>query len=283
MLDKADEALAALITATQNREAQEPYQDARKVIAAGREKLETEFHQAYLTEFRQHTSKVKEAESFSDVDASLTLVGEEDLEETLKFKELATKVRKYCDEELAALDQRVGVLLGDANLQAENNPFSPETICDAYQQACHALETSMKVRTVLRKLFDDHVVDAVRAIYKDVNALLVKNSILPKIRYGAKKSADKAKAAGGKAGAAAAKDDDDKAAEPAEGGAAAEQNLFSLLQNLVGGAGGGGGPGGRLSPAPGGGKLEPPAGYGSPIWLEKGPGVGFPGGQPGRG
>jgi len=280
MLDKADEALAALITATQNREAQEPYQDARKVIAAGREKLETEFHKAYLTEFRQHTSKVKEAESFSDVDASLTLVGEEDLEETLKFKELATKVRKYCDEELAALDQRVGVLLGDANLQAENNPFSPETICDAYQQACHALETSMKVRTVLRKLFDDHVVDAVRAIYKDVNALLVKNSILPKIRYGAKKSADKAKAAGGKAGAAAAKDDDNKAAEPAEGGAAAEQNLFSLLQNLVGGAGGGGGPGGGVALPPGAVILQGAELLGSLTKLQKGDASGLPGGLP---
>src|SRR5258706_14959352 len=238
MLDKADEALAALITATQNREAQEPYQDARKVIAAGREKLETEFHQAYLTEFRQHTSKVKEAESFSDVEASLSLVGEDDLEETLKFKELATKVRKYCDEELAALDQRVGVLLGDANLQADSNPFSPESICDAYQQACHSLETTRQVRGVLRKLFDDHVIDAMRAIYKDVNALLVKHGILPKIRYGAKKSADKAKSSG-KAGAAS-KDEDKEAAEPGEEEkAAGEQNLFSLLQNLVGGGGAG--------------------------------------------
>ncbi|HEY3077648.1 MAG TPA: DUF1631 family protein, partial [Burkholderiales bacterium] len=158
MLDKADEALTALVTATQNREAQEVYQDTRKLVAAERQKLETEFHQAYLTEFRKHTSKVKDAESFADLEASLTLVGEEDLEETLKFRELATKLRKYCDEELAALDQRVGVLLGDANLQAENNPFSPETICDAYQQACHALDTNMKVRGVLRKLFDDHVV-----------------------------------------------------------------------------------------------------------------------------
>src|SRR5436190_18120870 len=194
---------------------------------------------------------------------------------------MLSKLRKYCDEELAALDQRIGVLLGDANLQAANNPFSPESICDAYQQACHTLDTNMKVRTVLRKLFDDHVVDAVRAIYKDVNALLVKNSILPKIRYGAKKSADKAKTAG-KPGAAAAKDDDDKAAEPAEGAAAAEQNLFSLLQNMVGGAGGGGGGGG-----PGGGVALPPGAVilqgsellGSLTKLQKGDASAIPGGM----
>ena len=240
MLEKSDEALATLVSGTQNREAQQLYQDTRKVLASDKEKLETEFHKAFLTEFQKSTSKIKDAaQSFSELEASLTLVGEEDLEETLKFKELATKLRKFCDEELAALDQRVGVLLGDANLQADNNPFSPESICDAYQQACHSLETTAPVRGVLRKLFDDHVIDAVRAIYKDLNALLVKNGILPKIRYGAKKSADKAKSSG-KAGAKDSKEDDEdeeKAGEAAEGAAAGEQNLFSMLQKLVGGGG----------------------------------------------
>src|SRR5215813_2487051 len=117
MLEKSDEALTTLISGTQNREAQQLYQDARKVVASGRSKLETEFHKAFLTEFQKHTTKLKDAaQSFAELEASLSLVGEEDLEETLKFKELATKLRKFCDEELAALDQRVGVLLGDANL-----------------------------------------------------------------------------------------------------------------------------------------------------------------------
>ena len=44
MLEKSDEALATLISGTQNREAQSLYQDTRKVLAAGRSKLETEFH-----------------------------------------------------------------------------------------------------------------------------------------------------------------------------------------------------------------------------------------------
>ena len=244
MLEKSDEALTTLISGTQNRDMQQLYQDTRKVLATDKQKLETEFHKAFLREFQKHTSKIKDATgSFSELEeTSLTLVGEEDLEETLKFKELGTKLRKFCDEELAALDQRVGVLLGDASLQAENNPFGPENICGAYQRACQSLDTTMKVRGALRKLFDDHVIDAVRAIYKDVNALLVKNGILPKIRYASKKSADKAKT-GDKAGAADAKDDGDEKqdAEKEKAAGADEQNLFSLLQNLVGGAGGGGG------------------------------------------
>src|SRR5690349_18895797 len=182
MLDKADQSLTTLTTGAQNRESREIFQDARKVVGGNRQHIETEFQKAFLADFQRHTSKIKDGvQSFSEIDKSLSLVKEEDLEETLKFRELAIKVRRYCDEELTALDQRLGVLLGDANLQADNNPFSPESICHAYQYVCHSLDTTTQVRDVLRRLFDDHVIDAMRAIYKDVNALLVKNAILPEI------------------------------------------------------------------------------------------------------
>src|SRR6185436_18417422 len=118
-----------------------------------------------------------------DVMDRLELIGEDDFEETLKFNNMAAKLRAYCDEELIALDQRVGVLLGDANLQANDNPFSPNVICDAYKDACRQVDAPPAVRRVLLKLFDDHVLDDVRSMYKAVNGLLVQNAILPKIRY----------------------------------------------------------------------------------------------------
>jgi hypothetical protein len=234
MLDKADAALVALIGEERNREAQKAYQDTRKLLGAESKKLQTEFQKFYTKEFRTRSKTPDDAsKSSSETHTSLTLVGNEDLEETLKFKELSTKLRRFCDEELVALDQRVGVLLGDANLQADANPFSPEAICDAYQQACHEVAADPKVRAAMRKLFDDHVIDAVRAIYKAVNALLVKGGILPKIRYQTTRSRDSkvAGAKAGKGGAGAKGDGDDDEGEGDTDAAAA--NLFSLLQNLV--------------------------------------------------
>jgi hypothetical protein len=110
----------------------------------------------------------------------------------------------------------------------------------AYQKACRALDSNAKVRDVLLQLFDDHVVDAVRSIYKDVNALLVKNSILPKIRYGVSKRA------GSKAGAKGAPEGEDEKSEADASDAAvapSEENIFAMLQNLVAKAGGGAGGG----------------------------------------
>lgn len=227
MLDKAPDALDALIMATQAREARELYQDARKVVAGQRQKLETEFQKFYLTEFRNRILLVRDpAHTFPEQMMSLKLVGDDDLQETLAFREMAGKLRRYCEEELAALDQRVGVLLGDANLNADMNPFSPQAMCDAWQQASRTVSDKIKVRGELLKLFDDHVIDALRSIFKEVNALLVKNSILPKIRYGVSKSKD-----GKRAGAHGEEDEapEEAAAAPAE----AEANVFSLLQNLV--------------------------------------------------
>ncbi|HET9403939.1 MAG TPA: DUF1631 family protein, partial [Burkholderiales bacterium] len=239
MLDKVEERLTTLVSETQNRETQELYTETRDKTLAQRDAFEQQFRTRFLKEFQQRSNRVKKiGQSFSEFDLSsleLDLVGEDDLEETLKFNNVAAKLRRFCDDELNALDQRVGVLLGDADLQSEDNPFSPQAICDAYKHACRQVDTGVKVRMVLLKLFDDHVVDDIRSIYKDVNTLLVKNSILPKIRYGVSRQE------GGKAPAAGARDPSEAPAAPAADKApAGEQDFFSLMQNLMksGGAGG---------------------------------------------
>ncbi len=148
--------------------------------------MEKQFKASYLGEFRRRSDRARKmGQTFGEPDDSLQLelVGEDDFEETLKFNNMAAKLYAFCDEELIALDQRVGVLLGDANLGANDNPFSPQVICDAYKQACRHAVADARVRRVLLKLFDDHVLDDVRSMYKAVNAMLVQNSILPRIRY----------------------------------------------------------------------------------------------------
>ena len=104
------------------------------------------------------------------------------LERERRLRADTAAMRQYCDEELLALDQRVGVLIGDADLQAEDNPFTPQAICDAYKKTCRQVDSNVDVRMVLLRLFDDHVLDEMRAVYKAVNGLLIQNSILPIMR-----------------------------------------------------------------------------------------------------
>ncbi len=245
MFDKVEEKLTAHANETQNKEEKDLYVDARDKSLAKREAAEQQFRTRYLKEFQQRSNKAKKiGQSFSDFDMSsleLGLVGEDDLEETLKFSNMAAKLRRFCDEELNALDQRVGVLLGDADLQSEDNPFSPQAICDAYKHSCRQVDAdSVKVRLVLLKLFDDFVADDIRSIYKDVNELLVKNSILPKIRYGVSKTEGGKAPAGGKDKAEGQGD-----APASDKALPSEQDFFTMMQNLMKATAGAGGlPGG---------------------------------------
>ena len=243
MLDKVEDTLWGLADHTHDRELRDLYITAKDKALAQRKQIEEHFRENYLAEFTNRINR-KQRDEFSRFDLStleLGLVNDEDLEETLKVNEMAGKLRRYCEEELHALDQRVGVLIGDANLQGEGNPFSPQAVCSAYKQTCRHLEPNLKVRMIFHKLFDDHVLDDVRSIYKDLNALLSQRSILPKIRYGVRRSTGGVHARSGLAaglppaltaggGVPGAAVGDAGYAADAGGG---EQDFFAVLQGLM--------------------------------------------------
>jgi hypothetical protein len=235
MLDKADEALWNLANSGTERELRDRYLKAKDKVRSERHLLEEQFRDNYLAEFERRMHRDgKSPQQFSQYDFTSTelgLVADDDLEETLKLNDMAAKVRRYCEEELAALDQRVGVLVGDATLQGEGNPFSPQAICSAFKQACRHVEPDLKVRMVFHALFDDHVLDDIRSIYKDLNALLVQRSILPKIRYGTRRGADGATP---QSGSAAGELSEGARAAGARGEGGSEQDFFAVLQNLLG-------------------------------------------------
>jgi hypothetical protein len=61
----------------------------------------------YLAEFERRAKRETKRDEFSQYDLSsleLGLVNDEDLEETLKVNDMAAKLRRYCEEELNALD-----------------------------------------------------------------------------------------------------------------------------------------------------------------------------------
>lgn len=218
MLDKANEALNALEAETRDTEAQALYRATRDQALGQRDKIESQFRSRYLREFQIRSNRARKiGNDYADIDlddVELALVGEDDLEETLKFNAMTARLRQYCEEELMALDQRVGVLFGDAGLLSEDNPFAPQAIADAWKQTCAQVHADVEVRLVLLKLFDEFVLDEIRGIYRAVNALLVQNSILPKLR-GAGVRKERAKT------------------PPAAETRGPEQDFFALLQNLM--------------------------------------------------
>ncbi|HYL18383.1 MAG TPA: DUF1631 domain-containing protein [Burkholderiales bacterium] len=193
MLDKVEDALWGLANNTHDRERRDLYITAKDKALAQRKYIEDQYRANVLAEFdarMRHDRKQRDDFSHFELGSlELGLVNNDDLEETLKINEMAAKLRRYCEDELNALDQRIGVLIGDANLHGEGNPFSPQVVCNSFKQTSRQIESNLKIRMIFHKLFDDHVLDDVRSIYKDLNDLLVQRSILPKIRYGMRRPA----------------------------------------------------------------------------------------------
>lgn len=185
MLERADEALYAIAEKEADGELQRRTLDARALVVDHRAGIEEQFRARWLAEFRKRTQTAQKlAPSVSDIGADeLELVAEDDLNETLRFNDLAARLRGACDEALAALDQRVRVVLGDAALKPEDDPFGPAVICDGFKQACRALDFPLDLRLELTRIFDEEALDAIGAAYDDVNELFIDNGILPKIRY----------------------------------------------------------------------------------------------------
>ena len=234
MLSRADATYGELLEKTQDADAQAVLNGARDLAGRARSLIESEFQARYAKGFAKRVRKVKRGlnrqvagDATGAFEIELELVDDQDLEETLRFNKLAAKIRQHCDEGLGALDQRAAVMLGDGNLQGEDNPFGTQVLCDAFKQACREIEADAGARAPLIQLFDEETLDDLRAVYDDVNELLVENSILPKIRYTVVKKPR---------GAKKAKDADDgpeESANPAE--PALPDDLFGALQKLMGG------------------------------------------------
>ncbi len=245
MLDGADAVLSELAEKAADKDLQKRYLDARDAAVSGRDVFESQFRQRYMAEFQKRTNKAKKiAQSLSDFSLDeLSLVEEDDLEQTLKFNDLAARLARHCEDDLGALDQRVRVLLGDASLESEDNPFGAQVICDSCKQASQKVDCPVEIRTVFIQLFDDPVLDEIRASYKQVNELLVANSILPKIRYGISRSESKAPPATG----TPAQPVEAEKAKPSQPAAAGGEDLFARLTQMLSPGGAGATP----APAPG--------------------------------
>jgi hypothetical protein len=236
MLERAEATLNDIIDKTEDSDTRAALSAGRDAAQTGREVIKREFGERFAKGFAKRVRKVKRGVSNRNAasdqtgafEIELELVGDEDLEETLSYNKLAARIRKHCDEGLGALDQRAAVMLGDGNLQSEDNPFGPKILCDAFKNACKEVEADARVRAVFLQLFDEAALDDLRSGYDDVNELLVENSILPKIRYTVVKKERSAKK-----GAA---EDVESAEETAPAEPALPGDVFGAIQKLLGGA-----------------------------------------------
>lgn len=128
---------------------------------------------------------------------NLSLVDHGELEQQVAIDNLITKLRNRHLDAIRMLVTRFQHLAPSASLEDRQMPLSPEVICGGLQEACDDLDVDIRAKLVVLKLFDKLLISRLDSLYRDANALLVKDGVLPDMTrapVGAPKGAQPARA-----------------------------------------------------------------------------------------
>lgn len=223
MLDRVERELGELADKAADADAQGVFLDARDQARRKRGDIEASFRRHFLDLFDRKAGRRNGA---PPPRLELSLVADEDLEESLAVEEMARKLRVVCDEELLVLGERMGYLLDRESLEDDANPVSPGTVLTALRNACGDVAEASRVRLALLRRLEHHAERELRAIYADLNAHLAERQILPELRPAMRRAAPPAPA---------------PAPQPVAAAPAADKpagDLFATLAQLLGAAAG---------------------------------------------
>ena len=191
LFNNTDDCLFEYADKAVNNEQQTEYLDAMREIRLKKPAMK----QALFADFdRQFDLKlslsVNTAASISQVQDNqyasgmgLSLVDEDELEESLAITNMASRVYSEYREPLSALIQRMNEVYEAKEINKESNPLSPDIICNAFSKAVACLSSNLEIKLIVYKLFDKFVVRHIGKLYHDINEMFVAAGVLPTIKY----------------------------------------------------------------------------------------------------
>lgn len=187
MMDKADDTLFDLADKADSNTTQQLYFDAMRDLRLKRHGIEHGFRAEVLKAFKDFVTGCpvgleRQDPRASMEELSLELVDEAEMEEFIAIKNMAAKAERACYQVLYELTERLKATTQRINLDESGHPLSPGTIARAFGDTLAPLETDIQVKLIIHKLFDKYVMSGMVGLHKEVNALLVNEGILPKIR-----------------------------------------------------------------------------------------------------
>lgn len=109
----------------------------------------------------------------------LSLVDQDELEESLSIQLLTRKCEEKNFEPLYGLNRRLGFMEGFQELKKEVNPVGPAVLVKMFVEQIKKHNFSSQTKALLFDHFEMYVLDHLAGLYKELNQLLVQGGILP--------------------------------------------------------------------------------------------------------
>ncbi|HEY8327740.1 MAG TPA: DUF1631 domain-containing protein [Rhodanobacter sp.] len=194
--EHVDDALFDLAEKAENNAAQMHYFDGMREVRKRRPAVERSFLGTIsrnIGELAHPQQSSGSLTSFGTVE--LTLVADNELEESLAITSMIGKNESRLSRDLFAVNQRLSVICGGRKVEDASNPVAPAILAQAFRQALHELSADMRVKLIIYKLFDRYVLSSLEELYQEINTELVRAGVLPQLRHEVLRG-DDAKAAG---------------------------------------------------------------------------------------
>lgn len=184
--DAVDDSLFELANNARSNNEQNRYFEAMREIRIKRKGVERHFQNTVAQYFANppHTGPMQEENLSNQASAdSLSLVGNDDLEEQVALNAMITKAKAHFQGPLLQLQTRFSQVYPEATDDSPVNPMAPEHLCSAFTEAIQALEIQIRERLILLKQFDRYVVSNLGMLLDEANRILIQAGIIPNFRY----------------------------------------------------------------------------------------------------
>lgn len=183
LFDRADDTFFDLADKAENNAIQTLYFDAMRQLRLDRKDIEERFIKAVRERFHERGNAHLTAPSLDQLSLDdISLVEETDLEESLAIDGMAAKARQRYNQALYALEQRFCHLQPSHGHTIETLPAGPQALSEAFRKALRAHEADLKIKLILYKLFDKHVMSALDSCYEDLNTFFIRAGVLPELK-----------------------------------------------------------------------------------------------------
>jgi hypothetical protein len=189
---QVDDTLFECAEKAENNKVQSLFFDNMREIRRQRPQIERSYHQRVAQNFSNFLEGTLEPEAGTAAMRAedLSLIQNEDYEESLQVTNMVSRVKARCAEPLFALEQRLAVLNNGHKLGEDSNPFGPRAIAQAFREALAPTPFPPQIKTILYMLFDRHVMQSLDRLYEAMNQRLIDAGVLPNLKYAPQRTPD---------------------------------------------------------------------------------------------
>ena len=173
MFDAVDDSLFELANNARSNNEQNRYFETMREVRIKRKTIETNFEAGLKEGFEPNQALNATPTSTPPADSeSLSLVNNDDMEQSVAIKSMATKAKANYQGTLLDLQNQFSDFYAARQPDSLDNPLNPEAICKIFATACDCLEIELRERLLILKQFDRFVMSRIDDVLEQTSKKL---------------------------------------------------------------------------------------------------------------